>query len=698
MACLTSVARRTVLPLVFAVIIALGMAGLEAQQATPGRNVNVNGGPTWVLTNPFEIVGDPWRNQTVEPECDVSSRNHGLIVCSGVGYQMVDLPGGFLNTSAPPNPHPDSWNMIAQSRDGGLTWMSRPHPGHSLDTSGTAPLLKKYGFGADPIARFGAAGVMLHVGLAANRGDNAASAIYSSTWIHLNNHEYDPEPVKFTGIVREITTGSSGQFRDRPHLALGDVTDKICTFSVPVYDAASKTTTTVPQAVPCTQAYVAYATFVGDRKTGPRSKIYFARSANMGKSWDAPIFVSEQNAINQGVQIVKVPGTKKILLFWRRGAAMDGQTDTIMFTVSQDNGSSWAKAQVFADVCPFDQDNTPTRFRVRTMATAAAGPGRAYVVWAERTKTAGVCNPLDGQARVMIATTDGVAKTAPVLVDASTAPGHQIFPTLAVAAGKIHVSWMDFRDDASRIFQPLIDEEKAVRNQLTGSEQRTRHTADMRAAEASAPTSATDPVVNPVFGSSFQVSEYIVADVDGTGELRQVQWNVGLARNFNKMQIPFDGDYNASRGESIVPVDPVERPGVWDYNFGKTGDPPRTPVFHDFWTDGRNMRLLPGGETLTHCADGTTFSCELFGNPIGSIPRPYKAPSFPPSTGIITGGTSFYDPTAARPACDPANPGLSGTKNLDIYTSRTTRGLYAYAPWNTSPQPVVSTTGTAYAA
>ena len=43
--------------------------------------------------------------------------------------------------------------------------------------------------------------------------------------------------------------------------------------------------------------------------------------------------------------------------------------------------------------------------------------------------------------------------------------------------------------------------------------------------------------------------------------------------------------------------------------------------------------------------------------------------------------TTLYDPTEPRLACDPTDS-MVGTKNLEIYTSRSTQGLYAFAPWN----------------
>ena len=64
-----------------------------------------------------------------------------------------------------------------------------------------------------------------------------------------------------------------------------------------------------------------------------------------------------------------------------------------------------------------------------------------------------------------------------------------------------------------------------------------------------------------------------------------------------------------------------------------------------------------------------------------TLPRPYTPPDL--GSAIVGENTlppsSLFDPTQARPPCDTD---LTGTKNLEIYTSRSTHGFYAFAPWN----------------
>jgi hypothetical protein len=639
--------------LVLGLSLFVGPRSLSAQPVS-GQNVNVTGGPAFLTLDPFEIVGNPWRNQEVEAYCAVDTRSPSVVVCSAVDYRLVDLPGGADGE------HNDSWNMFGQSVDGGVTWVSRLVPGYPLDPMPN--ILSGYDFAADPIVQAGAAGLFYHAGLVANRKapkngngpPNAPGAIYVSTWINLNDREDDLEPVKLVenGITLPAT-GNSGQFRDRPHLAVGEPNGKTCTHQVRRDDD-----TVVDQTIPATPAYLAFTTFVGGGNK-VKTQIHFMRSEDCGRSWSSMNKITDATAsINVGVQVVPFPGSGRILLFWRRGA-QGKETDALMVARSDDGGKKFGKAQVFAEICPFDQDTSPTTFRVTTVPAAVADASRAYVFWPDRRDPAtGTCAYADGtlhDARILVATTtDGVTKSGPFMLDAHAGRGHQIFPAASTAAGRVHAAWLDFRNDASGVFQEFIDERPIVQNDPTVLPPgiRQRHTADLYAAEADAGS-------NPAFGPSEQVSQYIHGKPEGSDDLEQLQWNVVNSRNFDHMNVAFFGDYNAVTTESLVPRDPVGQPGVWATN-GSPGSPPTTPVFHRFWTDGRNLSLL---------------SDENY-----AFPRPYTPPDL--NTALVEETLppeSLYDPTRMRPLCEPE---ATGTKNLDIYTSRSTHGFHAFAPWN----------------
>jgi hypothetical protein len=647
--------RRGGAVLVASLGLALSLAaGVRSDAQVPGPNVDVIGGPTFLTLDAgkklVEISGDPWRNQQVEPHCAVSSRNPAVILCGAVDYRLVDLPGGADGI------HNDSWNMVAQSVDGGVTWASTLHRGHPLDR--TRGALGSYDFAADPVVRAGAAGLFYYAGLVADRPTgplSPPSALYVSTWIHLNDREDDPMPVKMVqNGIAEIFKGSSGQFRDRPDLAVGEPRGGTCTVQVEVPrpgDAGGETVQTIAQTIPATPAYFAFTTFTG---TGAQtvSRIQFTKSVDCGRTWTAALKLSEENVVNQAPQVVKVPGSSRILVFWRRGALLNAP-DAIMVVRSEDDGTTFTKPRVLATICPFDQLTSPTTFRSRTVPSAAADKDRAYVVWADRRNASGKCSTggvLNDARALIVTTTDGTAgtTTAPAEVDPVLGRGHQILPSVAVSAGRVHVSWLDFRYDASGVFGEYVDETPVVE----GTGERNRHTADIRAAEAAS-------AKRPQFPPSHQVSQYVFGRPSENPELQQLQWNVVNARNFDRMTVAFNGDYNATAAEGVIPLDPLGRPGAWAVN-GAPGSPPMTAVFHRFWTDGRNMTLLPEENYYQS--------------------RPYTPPDL--DTAIVgeqLPATSLFDPTQTRTIC---NPDETGTKNLEIYTSRSTHGFYAFAPWN----------------
>ena len=246
---------------------------------------------------------------------------------------------------------------------------------------------------------------MFHVGGVASR-DGKLGAIYASTWVHLSDLEDDLEPVRpANNTITEIVKTNSGQFQDRPSLTVGDQPNgRQCTFDVP-----RKNGTVAKQTVPCTTAYLTYATFLSNR-----TKFYFTKTLNGGKGWTQPIFLSESQGIGQFAQIVKVPNSRRLLFFWRRAATPPpaSQTAAIMMAISNNDGDSWSKATVFRELCDFDQETTPTRFRFRSMPQVAAdGTGKVYVVWHERPRDPATNQCTLADARVFLATTNGATTT-----------------------------------------------------------------------------------------------------------------------------------------------------------------------------------------------------------------------------------------------------------------------------------------------
>ena len=380
----------------------LALAGAALAQApTAGQSINLVSGRTLP-------GGDPFLQRQNEPSLAVSSRNPRHLLAGANDYRSVDRPGlpGGTETG-------DSWLGLFKSFDGGETWQSTLLPGYPQDDSpeGLASPLKGYTAAADPMVRAGTHGLFYYGGFAFNRSTNLG-VLHVTTFIDLNNRENGElalarDPIQFAGTVVS-DTGTSGQFLDRPWLAV----------DLPRAGALSRTFNPGgdPQTVPCGNLYLAWAKFTGSHST----KIMLARSRDCGVSWDNPTKLSESSSINQGA-VISVGPDGAVYVAWRRFAAgSDG--DAILFAKSTDFGQTFPKASVVAPAVgdpSFDQASDPTQspdqtaFRINGYPTlVVSASGEVHLTWAEK-PAAG------GSARVVRATSTDGGNTwsAPAAVD-----------------------------------------------------------------------------------------------------------------------------------------------------------------------------------------------------------------------------------------------------------------------------------------
>jgi Putative Ig domain len=656
---------------VVALAVAVSAAGVSIQVSAQngpvaGRNVNLVGGPTMVIINPFELVGDPFRAQQNEGSCGVSARDPQHIMCGANDYRYVDLAGiDELKVVG------DAWAGVFQSQDGGLTWESHMHPGFALDDHLESPI-KVFPAVADPVVRMAAGGVGFYSGIAFERGEKGKGVVFVSTWMDLLAREGDTQPFKHVRTAL-VDAGNVAQFIDKPWMTLGEpISGQTCTLDVPVGDG-----TTIQQTVPNTPIYMVWSTFVGGAGND-YTHIYFSRSMDCGATFSHAVKLSEGNHKNQGPQIAVLSGNN-VVVAWRRGATKNAP-DALMVTQSSNGGSSFshsfpvAEGPASADAtstseasvertslgaksnvsppyeyCPFDQGTTPYTFRTTGFSTLASGGGRVFMFWAQRVgQIAGSC--ASGVSRIVYSSSaNGLQWSAPVFVDNQPNLAHQIMPAATVAGDKLQVIWIDFRDDASGLFGPAVEEKTlvdAAAAQVPGVK---RHTADIRGAQAPLATLAFAP---------YPVSQYIFGVPEGSTQKVQLQHNPVNVRMFRKMTVPFISDYLDVAAQDFAPVDPVQLPGLWLRNAGHLG---LTPAFAA-WTDHRNVKLFPNEDY--------------------SQPRPYTRPNLP---GL--GSASFADPTQTVPACVPgANETYTGSKNQDLYGAAILpRGWFAAAAWNNKP-------------
>jgi hypothetical protein len=641
-----------------AAVVAMAV-GLTAQNGpVAGRNVNIVGGPTLVTLNPFDMLGDPARAQQNEASCGVSARHSQHILCGANDYRAVDLPG--LDDAKVVG---DAWAGVFQTRDGGLTWQSRLHPGFALDPHESP--LKIFPAIADSVVRMGPGGVGYYSGIAFERGENGRGVLFVSTWMDLLAREGDPFPFKHVRTAL-VDAGNVAQFIDKPWMGLGKpVAGQTCSLEVPAGDGS-----VVTQTVPKTPIYVVWSTFVG-QAGNDYTHIYFSQSLDCGVTFSHGKKLSAGNFKNQGAQLAVLPDTNTLFVAWRRGATTSAG-DALVVTTSTDGGATFSHAiEVAAGspvpqgnaapvsargggpmrphaaphlFCPFDQGTTPFTFRTTGFPTLAAGGGRAYLLWAQR-----IGNCATGVARIVYSTSaDGASWTEPAFVDSPQSLGHQIMPAASVAGDTLQVIWLDFRNDASGLFRPAIEERSIVEG--FSPQPAKRHTADVRGAQATLGPALTF--------TPYPVSQYIFGVPSGQTQKVQLQHNPVNVRMFRKMTVPFIADYLDVASQLYAPADPVQAPGVWVANAGQLGDTPALAA----WTDNRNVKL--------------------FANEDYSVPRPYTRPNLP---GI--GSTSIADPFQAVAPCVPGVSDIyTGSKNQDVFAAAILpRGWVAAAAWNNKP-------------
>ncbi len=660
--------RRGVVALAVAVSAAGVSIQLSAQNGpVAGRNVNLVGGPTMVTINPFELVGDPFRAQQNEGSCGVSARDPQHIMCGANDYRYVDLPGiDELKVVG------DAWAGIFQSQDGGLTWESHMHPGFALDDHLESPI-KVFPAVADSVVRMASGGIGFYSGIAFERGEKGKGVVFVSTWMDLLAREGDTQPFKHVRTAL-VDAGNVAHFNDKPWMALGEpISGQTCTLDVPVGDG-----TTIQQTVPKTPIYMVWSTFIG-HAGNDYTHVYFSRSMDCGATFSHAAKLSEGNFKNQGPQVTVVPGSNIVVVAWRRGATKNAP-DALMVTQSSNGGSSFSHSFPVAqgpedadatstteasvegisargksnvsppyDYCPFDQGTTPYTFRTTGFSTLASGAGSVFMFWAQRVgQIAGSCS--SGISRIVYSSSaNGLQWSAPVFVDNQPNLAHQIMPAATVAGDKLQVIWIDFRNDASGLFGPAVEEKTLVDAAAAQVPGVMRHTADIRGAQAPLATLAFAP---------YPVSQYIFGVPEGSTQKVQLQHNPVNLRMFRKMSVPFISDYLDVAAQDFAPVDPVQSPGLWLRNTGYLG---LTPAFAA-WTDHRNVKLFPNEDY--------------------SQPRPYTRPNLP---GL--GAASFADPTQTVPQCQPGgNETYTGSKNQDLYGATILpRGWFAAAAWNNKP-------------
>ena len=669
--------------LLLCTIPAAFVASIHAQVA--GRNVNMVSGGTFP-------GGDPYLQKQNEPSVSISTRNPCHLLAGANDYRAVNLQ--FPAGAADDKEIGDAWLGWYESTDCGATWYSTLVPGYRQDTSieGTSSPVYGLSAGADPVVRSGAAGTFYYLFIAFNRGSNVGKLALARAIDHNDRDAFiNPDreiiklennsnprralsPIQYVGTT-EMARGSSGQFIDKPSLA--------------VFPAATGTCTMDGETVPATNVYVAWTEFVGNSPENLRSKVYFARSNDCGKTLAAPASkLSEGYPIGQGTSIAVNPGNPDdIYVVWRQ-IRNERVKDALLFARSIDGGRSFTKAEFVPGFgegafAPFDQNTTSTArgsstttFRtVAYSSIAFADDGFLYLAVSQ------VPAPWNGglggaQARITMTRTAGGLWETPVQAVTLDANGQQFMPALAYSAGRLQLVWYDVRFDEAepRKGDALIDEAKAL-----ATAPKIRRTIDLLGAQATIqangvfawplefqPYGVSQPDYNDIVNGARpergpRISQYLIGDptppskpqdpqYDEIGP-RQLQFNRGNLLLYGGGTIPFMGDYIDVGG---IPW--VLQGGRWVLNGKANLNNPALGTFQAAWTDNRDAGT--GKATTTTLPDGSS-----------------RLDYLPPRT--LPAGSTVENAQCPVPGVDNTR-----TRDANVYTSRITQDFSLTVPVN----------------
>ena len=662
-----------------ALLLLAGAPALWSQ--TPGQNVNMVSGKKWP-------GGDPFLQRQNEPSLAVSTRNPIHLLAGANDYRSVDIP----NPNSP-DERGDAWLGVFKSLDGGATWGSTLLPGYPQDQSaaGLASPLHGYTTAADPVVRAGTNGLFYYSGIAFNRGTNLGQ-IFVARFMDLNNQEggdasQSLDPIRYIGVV-PVDTGTSGQFLDKPWIAVDAPrgTNPPCTLQVP------QGGTTVTQTIPAGNIYVVWSRFTGSTST----KIMFSKSVDCGATWSTPSKLSESNSISQGTTMAVDPGTGNIYVAWRRFLT-SSQPDAIVGVVSTNFGKSFSKSLDIASLPAFDptkltapsffdQESSDASFRTHSFPTIGVdGFGTVYLAWSQRGFGLSANLTPTADARIVMTTSpDGLKWSKPfpldngplmeggmpVLSDSGQTldRGHQVMPQITLAGGKLFVLYYDLREDHtisrylpnSPVFTPtpgtgsFYTEDRLGKGELPSNPDQVftpflsdqglsarRHTIDLVIAQAVTGAS-------PLVFSTARVSRYGFGlrndSSDIPGYLQQLQVNPPNFKLFAQGTLAFLGDYIDLAGVPFLPSSTA--PGGWRFNTL----PSDSPVVYATWTSNQDVRPPADG-------DWTHYT------PVG-------------------GGGPSVTGSGTTPSCVP---GQEGMRNQNIYSSRITQGLLVSVPQNSKP-------------
>jgi len=406
-----------------------------ASHATGGSDVKIthdNNNADGGTPNPGFDAQNRQSNETTVAFSPVAPN---IIAVGANDYRMVTVTG-------------DVWYGLYLSNDNGSTWFNTFVPGFPSDTSasGLASPLQGLDAAGDPVVRFDRAGNLYAAAIGFNRNFDQPDRPLD-TAVFVAKYTYTPGTPGGTSTPNSAAnppnfTYAGTTIVDRG--AVGFAVPGVVGFAGTFTDKEwMEIDTNSPAASVCAgNIYEAHTNFHANFGSSP---IVFSRSTDGGLTFSGPKTIttggSSGTPHNQGVDIaVASDGTIYIAYgaFQGSGNAFNG----IAIVKSTDCGRKWSQP-VFVGTIN-DPQAPGVAFRTPAFAFVAVddmNPDIVYVAY----------QSLSGDYDIYVQrSTDGAATwEAPVQVNEDPGAHQQIFPTIDVSHGALHVAWYDTRNSAA---------------------------------------------------------------------------------------------------------------------------------------------------------------------------------------------------------------------------------------------------------
>jgi hypothetical protein len=426
--------QKLTISLTLALVLSLVLStGVLAGHATDGTDVKVTNDNNNVDGGTPNPGFDAQNRQSNETTTAISPADAEIVAAGSNDYRMVTVTG-------------DVWIGVYVSDDGGESWFNTFVPGFPTDTSNAglgSPLLGLDASG-DPVVRFDAEGNLYVAAIAFNRNFDQPDRPVD-TLVFVARYDYTPgspagvstptsagNPPNFTyafttvvdrgavGFAVPGVIGFAGTFTDKEWMEVDTYTGSRCSGNI----------------------YVAHTNFHG---AGGSSPIMFSRSSDGGETFSRTQTLSTGGSsgtpFNQGADIAVAPdGTVYVAYGAFQGAG--NPFNGIAIVKSTDCGRRWSQP-VFVGAIN-DPQAPGVAFRTPAFAFVAAddtNPDIVYVAY----------QSLDGDYDIYVQRSIDAGMTwgTPVQVNEDPGARHQIFPTIDVSNGVLHVAWYDFRNSTT---------------------------------------------------------------------------------------------------------------------------------------------------------------------------------------------------------------------------------------------------------